>query len=290
MYKKQMRVQRILCILSVIASALIFVYSLGIMTDVHDMLYNFLENDSVDTSLYTDMQDERVFELRGERYGAAVYAGESGVQSIQPVTGKITALLDRTPGLATSRVYTAADPEGAPILLFVDAARQDADLTALPGVDPESVRECDAVWEDVKYVDVYGFVHQFELVGIGLILISCTLFITNTHIRRRYYVSNFISTLLVFGATCAASVWAVLNILPLRERFLNLDFDQLQTLLEAKKAGDYFTTSPFWFDLSWAALGFAVLVSVLLIVNAVWKIRLMARERDLLDSGKAVLS
>ncbi len=289
MYKKQMRVQRILCVLSVVASALIFVYALGIMTDVHDMLYRFTEDASVDTSLYTDMQDRRVFTLGGETYGAAVYAGERDVQTILPVTGKISAQLDRNPGLETSRVFAAADPEGEPILVFVDALRENQDPSVLPGVDPESVREAGATWADVRYRDIYGFVHTLELIGIGLIVISCTLFITNTHIRRKYYISNYISTFLVFAATLAASVWTVLGIRPFRERYLAMDFDRLQALLEARKAGDYFTTSTFWFDLSWAVLGFAVLVSVLLIANVIWKNRLMARERDLLSgSGKAV--
>ncbi len=40
MYKKQMLLQKIICILSVIAAALTFLYSLGIMTDLFDSLFS----------------------------------------------------------------------------------------------------------------------------------------------------------------------------------------------------------------------------------------------------------
>lgn len=39
MYKKQMRIQKTACLLAVIAAALLFVYALGIITDIYDGLY-----------------------------------------------------------------------------------------------------------------------------------------------------------------------------------------------------------------------------------------------------------
>lgn len=39
MYRKQMRFQKIICMLCVIAAAITFVYSLGILTDIYDGLY-----------------------------------------------------------------------------------------------------------------------------------------------------------------------------------------------------------------------------------------------------------
>lgn len=43
MYKKQMTLQRITCYLSLVASALVFIYSLGIMTDLYDVLYLYTD-------------------------------------------------------------------------------------------------------------------------------------------------------------------------------------------------------------------------------------------------------
>ena len=39
MYKKQMTAQKVICLLSIIASAMMFIYALGVMTDLYDSLY-----------------------------------------------------------------------------------------------------------------------------------------------------------------------------------------------------------------------------------------------------------
>ncbi|MBR4445656.1 MAG: hypothetical protein IKS37_07175 [Solobacterium sp.] len=44
MYKKQLTVQRILCFAAIIASAIVFLYALGIMTDLYDALYDTMRN------------------------------------------------------------------------------------------------------------------------------------------------------------------------------------------------------------------------------------------------------
>ena len=57
MYKLQMKIQRILCVLAIITSALVFAYSLGILTDLYDMLYQITDSRAgIDYSLYYDMQ------------------------------------------------------------------------------------------------------------------------------------------------------------------------------------------------------------------------------------------
>lgn len=44
MYKKQMTLQKILCLTAVIVSVIVFLYSLGIMTDLYDSLYDTMRN------------------------------------------------------------------------------------------------------------------------------------------------------------------------------------------------------------------------------------------------------
>lgn len=64
MYKKQMRLQKIACLLCIIAAAVAFFYALGISTDLYDSLYNTMTNKNdphktkVEGSwIYYDMQD-----------------------------------------------------------------------------------------------------------------------------------------------------------------------------------------------------------------------------------------
>ena len=62
MYKKQMILQRIVCYLQLIASALVFIYSLGLLTDLYDNKFNYyaenLEKPQVaGTEIYYYMQE-----------------------------------------------------------------------------------------------------------------------------------------------------------------------------------------------------------------------------------------
>lgn len=69
MYKKQMLAQKVLCLAAIFVSALVFLYSLGIMTDLYDSLYSTMRNpnDLTQTSVpgsivYYNMQEfNRVF-------------------------------------------------------------------------------------------------------------------------------------------------------------------------------------------------------------------------------------
>jgi len=63
MYKKQITFQKIVCFAMLAAAALVFLYSLGIMTDLYDSLYSTMRNpdDYTDSSvagsiIYYDMQ------------------------------------------------------------------------------------------------------------------------------------------------------------------------------------------------------------------------------------------
>ena len=60
MYKKQVKLQRIICLALLIISAIIFIYSLGIMTDLYDSLYSTYRRgkSSIEgAGVYMDMQD-----------------------------------------------------------------------------------------------------------------------------------------------------------------------------------------------------------------------------------------
>ena len=171
MYKKQMSLQRIVCLLSIIASAVVFIYSLGMMTDLFDMLYNMIP-----------------------------------------------------------------DPE-------------DLDTARVAGAR--------------IYYDMQGFNRTLLRGSIGLILLSCLLYLTNTHVRRKYYVGNYVATGLNVAANCFFAFWAHGQIA-------------------------YYKDSTFWFDIHIAVFALTLIVSLLLIVNVIWKIKVMGDEKRLLQAGKAV--
>lgn len=196
MYKKQVSLQKILCFIAVGVSAAIFIYSLGIITDLYDTLYSTMRNPN------------------------------------------------------------------------------DLLQTSVPG--------------SFVYYEMQGFNQSLLMYGIGMILLALLLFITNTHVRRRYYIGNYIASGLWAAAGIGGAVWAHGQIEYFKAKFLQVDFAALKEHSEIFKSA--YTESTFWFDVHYFIFALVILVAVLLIANVCWKISLMKQEAALLagNGQKAV--
>lgn len=193
MYKKQMVFQKILCLLTLISGGIVFLYSLGIMTDIYDSLFKTLTIDS-----------------------------------------------------ATHKVIR----------------------TKVPGAE--------------IYLDMQPFNSLLLKLSIGFLLAGVLLFVTNTHVRRRYYISNFISTAIVVCYGVGFSVWAHTNLEKFKTQFLTtVDFEALKDYSQKWKS--YYNDSPFWFDLHYVAFGILLAVVVLHVINIICKVSLMKGEKALLN-------
>jgi len=137
------------------------------------------------------------------------------------------------------------------------------------------------------YYDMQPFNRLLLRGSIGLILLACVLFLTNTHSRRKYYSSNMISTGLNVIAEVGFSVWCHLQVTAFKAQYLTtVDFAELEKRLSRR--GTY-TDSTFWFDIHYLVCILALVSAVLLIVNFLWKKKMMRSEQELLrSSGKAV--
>lgn len=194
MYKKQMTAQKVICLLSMIASVIVFIYALGLMTDLYDSLYPTMMNPD-------DLTD-----------------------------------------------------------------------TWVPG--------------SIVYYDMQPFNKALLLVSIGLILLSCLLFITNTASRRKYYIGNYAAVGLNVAANVGAAVWAHVQVEAFKAQYLLVDFEELQMFAEMWET--LYTDSTFWFDAHYAVFGLTLVVCVLLTLNVIWKLNLMKAEKQLIEEGKAV--
>ena len=193
MYKKQLHFQKIVCLLAVIAAAVSFVYSLGIITDIYDSLYSTMRNPN------------------------------------------------------------------------------DLTQTSVPG--------------SIIYYDMQDFNKQLLYVSIGLILLACLLYLTNTHIRRKYYIGNYFATALYSLASVAAAVWSHTRISAFKVQFLTtVDFEALKAYSELWKTP--YIESTFWLDLHYAVAALSILTVIALIANLVWKVAMMRGEAKLLALGK----
>lgn len=192
MYKKQMKLQRILCLALLIICALVFLYSLGIMTDLYDSLYGTFRRGKTSVS------------------GAEIYN------------------------------------------------------------------------------DMQGFNKSFLHASIGMILLCLVLYITNTHSRRRYYIGNYAAVGLFSAGSIAFTVWAHTNIQQFRTQFKGIDFEALAD--HAAKRKTLYTESTFWFDIHYLIFGLLLIGTVLLILNVLWKRKLMKEEQSLIGQGKEAVA
>ena len=194
MYKKQLALQKFTCLLALVSSVVIFLYSLGIMTDLYDTLYSTMMNPA------------------------------------------------------------------------------DLTQTDVPG--------------SIVYYDMQAFNSTFLRYSIILILLGCLLYITNTHVRRKFYIGNWFAILLFAGANCYVAYWAHQNILQFKAQFLQVDFEALK--FHADLWGTAYTESTFWFDVHYGVFAFSLLVSLLLIIHIIWKGILMRQEGKLIAAGRAM--
>ena len=192
MYKKQLKLQKILCLLAIGTSVIIFLYALGIMTDLYDTLYSTMMN--------------------------------------------------------------PADPT----------------QTDVPG--------------SIVYYNMQVFNAYFLKCSIILILLGCLLFVTNTHVRRRYYIGNYISIAAFVVANFYVAIESHGYIEAYKERFLRVDFEALRKHADLWKTA--YTDSTFWFDAHYAVFALSLLVCVGLVICTLWKIRLMKEEKALIAQGK----
>jgi len=137
------------------------------------------------------------------------------------------------------------------------------------------------------YYDMQPYNRLLLRFAIGMILLSCALFLTNTHSRRKYYFSNALTTALNVAAEAGMAVWCHLQAEAFKAQYLTtVDFQELEKRLSRR--GTY-TNSTFWFDIHYLVCAVALVAAILLIVNYVWKKNMMRGERELLAaSGKAV--
>lgn len=205
MYKKQMTAQKVICLLSIVASALVFVYALGLMTDLYDTLYPAMTLETM-----------------------------------------------------AQKMVHKGWPKGEPY--------------------PETGFSL--------YYDMQPFNQQLLMVSIGLILLALLLQVTFTASRRKYYLSNYVAVVLNAAAHVAATVWLHMEITAFKAQYLAMDFQVLEWALNKLKKP--FSMNTFWFDIHYAVGALCLLVSVLLVLNLVWKSSLMRAEKRLIEEGKKV--
>ena len=172
-------------------------------------------------------------------------------------------------------------------LFFVYSLGMMTDLydTLYSRVQPDKLDNAKVAGARIYY-DMQPFNRLLLRFSIGMIILACFLFLTNTHVRRKYYTSNLIATGLNVAAEVGMAVWCHTQATAFKAQYLGtVDFAEL--LKRLGRRGTY-TDSTFWFDIHYLVCGLAIVAAVLLIVNYIWKKRVMQGEKELLATGKEV--
>lgn len=135
--------------------------------------------------------------------------------------------------------------------------------------------------------DLYTVMQPFNSLLVKLIIvmiaISTILFITRTNSRHHYYITNYISTSLISAYGIASSIYCIKQIQIYKTKFLTeTDFENWKMLSELFPDGIKYTESTFWLDINMFFLSMIIIVSVLLILNLIWKAILTKQEKNLL--------
>lgn len=197
MYKKQLVFQKYACMFAVIAAAMSFVYSLGMITDIYDTLYSTMMNPN------------------------------------------------------------------------------NLNETFVPG--------------SIIYYDMQEFNRQFTNVSVVLILTACLLYLTNTQIRRKYYIGNYVSIGIYSVAALGVTGWSHMWIEAFKYQYLTtVDFEALKAFAEMWNKP--YSDSTLMLDLHYVVAAVLVLSVAALIGNAIWKIQLMKAEDALIAEGKEAVA
>ena len=152
-------------------------------------------------------------------------------------------------------------------------------------------------------IDIQGFNTALMYCGIVMILLAVCLYITSCNKRRNYYITNYVAT----GACAGGNIIMSIILMALNGvwmgRFNNVDFaawakynaDNLKDfegmpgVTPDMLAGYmHYSESTTWFILGFVVYILVILASVALILNLVWKIKLMQGEKKLLNGANTV--
>jgi len=141
----------------------------------------------------------------------------------------------------------------------------------------------------IIYYDMQEFNRTYTNISIVLILTACLLYLTNTQIRRKYYIGNYVAIGIYSVATLGVTIWSHLQISAFKTQYLTtVDFEALKTFSEMWNKP--YIESTFMLDLHYAVAIVAVVSVAALIGNMVWKIQLMKAENALIEAGKEAVA
>ncbi len=130
------------------------------------------------------------------------------------------------------------------------------------------------------YYDVQDFNRAEVFYAVVMLLISGFCFMTLNNKRRKYYISNYISSAIYVAFDVFLSCYVYTNVVAHKEQFLTtVDFEGWQYWVDMFPNDFSMNTSTFWFDAAMVVSAVGILTALLTIANVIWKTVWMSREK-----------
>ena len=114
-------------------------------------------------------------------------------------------------------------------------------------------------------------------------------YVMNTHIRRKYYIGNYVAIGIYSAATLGVTFWSHSQISAFKVQYLTtVDFEALKAFAEMWNKP--YSESTLMLDLHFVVAAVALLSVAALIGNMIWKIQLMKAEDALIEEGKEAVA
>lgn len=150
-----------------------------------------------------------------------------------------------------------------------------------------------AGFEDAQklYVDVQPFNTALLILSIVMIVAAALLYITATNKRRNYYVTNYVATGIVCATDIAVSIYVLIQNTIFMNRFIGIINDpklnEMYIEIAKSRPDVSYVTSTWPFVVGYVVYILVILACVGLILNLVWKLKLMKGEKQLLSGVAA---
>lgn len=124
------------------------------------------------------------------------------------------------------------------------------------------------------------------ILGIVGILVVVLNYITATHSRRNYYITNYVSIGIAIAYMIVLAVAVIVLVSNCGSIFYSIDMQAAQADFEDLKPG-LWSYSDWMFPVGYVLAVLLIIDAVGFALNLLWKVKLMQGEKKLLESGAA---
>lgn len=148
--------------------------------------------------------------------------------------------------------------------------------------DPASTIDITATYTEDLWTEMQPFNATFVGLSVISLVSTVSLFITQTHKRHRYYITNYIASALVAIIGIAFALYLIPEIAFYKNKFLTESPFEIWSYAPKYFSKIRYTESTFWLDINTLIQVLIIVSSMLLVLNSIWKTLLVKEEKRLL--------